>query len=83
MVWMREVHLHLLENFELGERLPELVKERVRERLRSAAILRLGSIDVGFRSYDLVLKMVVESGRQFGRLVDIKCTRFALNAVCM
>ena len=82
MVWMREVHLHLLENFELGERLPELVKERVSERLRSVAISRLRSIDVGNRSYDLVLKMVVDSGRQLGRLADIRCTRFALRTVC-
>ena len=79
---MREVHLHLIEKFELGERLPELVKERVSVRLRSVAISRLRSIDVGCRSYDLVLKMVVDSGRQFGRLADIKCTRFALRTVC-
>ena len=83
MVWMREVHLHLLENFELGERLPELVKERVSVRLRSVAISRLlRCTDVGYRSYDLVLKMVVDSGRQFARLADVKCTRFALRAVC-
>ena len=81
MVWMREVHLHLLENFD-EDRLPELVKERVSERWRSVAISRLRSIDVGYRSYDLVLKMVVDSGRQFGRLADIKCTRFALRTVC-
>ena len=83
MVCMREVHLHFIENFELGDRLPELVKERVSERLRSVAMSRLGSIDVGFRSYDLVLKMVVESGRQFARLADVKCTKFALRVVCM
>ena len=81
MVWMREVHLHLLENFD-EDRLPELVKERVSERLRSVAISRLRSIDVGYRSYDLVLKMVVDSGRQLGRLADIKCTRFALRTIC-
>ena len=53
MVWMHEVHLHLLENFD-EDRLPELVKERVSERLHSVAISRLRSIDVGYRSYDLV-----------------------------
>ena len=57
MVWMREVHLHLIEKFELGERLPELVKERVSVRLRSVAISRfLRCTDVGYRSYDLVLR---------------------------
>ena len=80
MVWMREVHLHLLENFD-EDRLPELVKERVSVRLRSVAMSRLRSIDVGYRSYDLVLKMVVESGRQFARLADIKCTKYALRVV--
>ena len=52
-------------------------------RLRSVAISRLlRCTDVGYRSYDLVLKMVVDSGRQFGRLADIKCTRFAMRTVC-
>ena len=83
MMWMREVHLHLIENCKMGDKLPELVNERVSERLRSAAISWLGSLDVGYRSYDLILKMLVDSGRHFGRLTDMKCSRYALRSVCL
>ena len=43
-------------------------------RVCSAAISRLGSLDVRNRSYDLIPKMLVNSGRHFERLTDITCS---------
>ena len=83
MVWMREVHLHLIETYKIGDRLPELGMERMSERLRSAAISRLGSLEVGYRPYDLALKMLVDCGHHFGRLTDTTCSSFGLRSVCL
>jgi hypothetical protein len=80
---MQVVHDHILSMADLErEGLHTVVKQMVGERLSSNALSRLGGMDVNFKSYDLVLKLLVDKGIHFGRVAGVECTRFSLRAIC-
>ena len=81
--WMQVVHNHVLSIADQErDGMHENVKQAFGERVYLEATTRLRNMNTNFKSYDLVLNILVDRGIHFGRLTSVECTRLSLRAVC-